>query len=56
MKGLLNGWWSQLKRGINGMHIHVNAKHIPKYLGEFEFRHNRRDCSETMLSELMTSF
>ena len=52
----LEGFWAQLKRGINGTHIHVSAKHLPKYLGEFEFRHNRRDRPTTMLAELMVSF
>ena len=46
----------QLKRGINGTHIHVSAKHLPKCLGEFEFRHNRRNRPETMLDELMLAF
>jgi transposase-like protein len=52
----LEGFWAQLKRGINGTHIHVSAKHLPKYLGEFEFRHNRRNRPETMLTELLLSF
>lgn len=52
----IEGFWAQLKRGINGTHIHVSQKHLPKYLGEFEFRHNRRDRPETMLAELMVSF
>jgi len=52
----LESFWSQLKRGINGTHIHVSGKHLPKYLMEFEFRHNRRDRPETMLGELMVSF
>lgn len=52
----LEGFWAQLKRGINGTHIHVSAKHLSKYLGEFEFRHNRRDRPQTMLAELMLSF
>ncbi len=52
----LEGYWSQLKRGINGTHIHVSAKHLPKYLAEFEFRHNRRHRPATMLSELLVSF
>jgi transposase-like protein len=52
----LEGFWAQLKRGINGTHIHVSAKHLPKYLGEFEFRHNRRHRPETMLTELLLSF
>lgn len=52
----IEGYWAMLKRGINGTHIHVSGKHLPKYLGEFEFRHNRRHRPETMLSELLLSF
>jgi len=52
----IEGFWAQLKRGINGTHIHVSPKHLPKYLGEFEFRHNRRHRPETMLDELLVSF
>ena len=52
----IEGFWANLKRGINGTHIHVSGKHLPKYLGEFEFRHNRRHRPETMLSELMLAF
>lgn len=52
----IEGFWAQLKRSINGTHIHVSGKHLPKYLGEFEYRHNRRHRPETMLAELMVSF
>lgn len=52
----LEGFWAQLKRGINGTHIHVSGKHLPKYLGEFEFRHNRRQVPHLMLDELLTAF
>ncbi|MGB7411573.1 MAG: IS1595 family transposase [Sphingopyxis granuli] len=52
----VEGFWSQLKRGINGTHIHVSRQHLSKYLGEFEFRHNRRHRPSTMIDELLTSF
>lgn len=52
----VEGFWSQLKRSINGTHIHVSRKHLSKYLGEFEFRHNRRAFPHLMLDELMTGF
>ena len=52
----LEGFWSQLKRGINGTHIHVSAKHLPKYLGEFEYRHNMRAAPHLMLDRMMQSF
>lgn len=52
----IEGFWSQLKRGINGTHVMVSGKHLEKYAKEFEYRFNRRQCGETMLSELLSSF
>lgn len=52
----VEGVWSMLKRGINGTHIHISAKHLPKYLGEFEYRWNMREVPHLMLSRLMHSF
>jgi transposase-like protein len=52
----VEGFWSMLKRGINGTHIHVSAKHLPKYLGEFEYRWNMRDVPHLMLDRLLFSF
>jgi transposase-like protein len=52
----LEGFWSMLKRGIGGTHIHVSAKHLPKYLGEFEYRWNMRAVPHLMLDRLMHSF
>jgi transposase-like protein/predicted RNA-binding Zn-ribbon protein involved in translation (DUF1610 family) len=52
----IEGFWSQLKRGINGTHIHVSAKHLPKYLGEFEFRWNMRKEPHLMLDRMLYSF
>jgi transposase len=52
----LEGFWNILKRSISGTHIHVSAKHLPKYLGEFEYRWNMRDVPHLMLDRLMYSF
>lgn len=52
----IEGFWSQLKRSINGTHIHVSGKHLWKYAKEAEYRFNRRDCPQTMLSELLGNF
>jgi transposase len=52
----IEGFWACLKRGINGTHIHVSSKHLPKYLGEFEYRHNMRHLPHLMLDRLMVSF
>jgi transposase-like protein len=52
----IEGFWAQLKRGINGTHIHVSGKHLPKYLGEFEYHYNMRRVPHLMLDRLMISF
>ena len=52
----LEGYWSRLKNSIKGTHIHVSAKHLPKYLGEFEFRFNLRRHPEAMFARLLLSF
>ena len=52
----IEGFWAMLKRGINGTHIHVSSKHLPKYLGEFEYRWNMRQVPHLMLDRLLYSF
>jgi len=52
----VEGFWSQIKRSIRGTHVHVSHKHLPKYLGEFEFRWNLRHAPETMFARLLMSF
>ncbi|RDE05444.1 IS1595 family transposase [Sphingomonas aracearum] len=52
----IEGFWANVKRGINGTHIHVSPQHLPKYLGEFEYRWNMRDQPHLMLDRLMVSF
>lgn len=52
----LEGFWGMLKRGIYGTHISVSGKHLPKYLGEFEFRWNMRHTPHLMLDRLLHSF
>ena len=50
------GFWSRLKNSIKGTHVHVSAKHLPKYLGEFEYRLNMRHHPEAMFARLLLSF
>ncbi|WNJ99419.1 IS1595 family transposase [Thalassospiraceae bacterium LMO-JJ14] len=52
----IEAFWAQLKRGINGTHVHVSRKHLPKYLGEFEFRYNLRKRPDLMLPALLQAF
>ena len=39
----IEGFWSQLKRSINGTYHAVSRKHLPTYLNEFSFRYDHRD-------------
>jgi transposase-like protein len=51
----IDGFWSQLKRSIDGTHHHVSGKHLQKYVDEFSFRYSNRwagDGSPSMF-ELM---
>ncbi len=40
--------WARLKLSIQGTHVHVSKKHLPKHLGEFAFRYNHRDVADQM--------
>jgi len=39
---LLEGFWSQLKRSINGTYHSVSPKYLDSYVSEFVFRYNHR--------------
>jgi len=52
----LEGFWSQLKRGIVGTHIHVSGKHLQRYVGEFAFRYNNRKDPGGMFRTLIGNF
>ena len=52
----IENFWSQLKRMVNGTHIHVSRKHLWKYAKEAEYRFNRRSKPSAMLPELLTTF
>jgi transposase-like protein len=41
------GYFANLKRGINGSYHHVSQKHLHRYLSEFDFRWNARDTSDS---------
>jgi len=54
--GIFTRALSECSRGIRGTHVHVSAKHLSKYLGEFEYRWNMRHVPSLMLDRLMHSF
>lgn len=47
---ILEGFFSQLKRSIDGTHHHVSVEHLGRYLAQFDFlyTHCRRTDSERM--------
>lgn len=40
----VEGYFSILKRGINGTYHHVSQQHLKRYLAEFDFRYNERSA------------
>ena len=50
----IEGFWSQIKRSIDGTHHYVSAKHLQKYADEHAFRYNRRRSSTPMFSHLVS--
>ena len=49
----LEGFWSQLKRGLNGVYHKVSPRHLQKYVDEFVFRYNTRHHTETSRFNLL---
>ncbi len=49
----LEGFWSQLKRSINGTYHFVSPKHLQTYVNEFAYRYNRRNEFKPLFSSLM---
>jgi hypothetical protein len=42
----VEGFFSLLKRGINGTYHHVSTQHLHRYLSEFDFRYNTRKITD----------
>src|SRR5262249_22482302 len=42
----VEGYFGNLKRGINGVYHHVGKQHLHRYLSEFDFRYNSREVSD----------
>lgn len=51
----LEGFWSLLKRGLNGIYHKVNPKHLQRYVDEFVFRYNTRDLNLSERFNLLLS-
>ena len=51
----IEGFWSQMKRSIDGTHHHVSKKHLQNYADEYAFRFNRRHSVMPMFSHLISA-
>ena len=38
----MESFWAMMKRGFHGVYHHMSPKHFPRYIREFEGRHNDR--------------
>jgi len=47
----IEGYWSQLKRGIIGIYHQVSKKHLHRYCDEFTYRYNTRKETESQRFE-----
>jgi transposase-like protein len=50
----IEGFWSLLKRGIEGVDHSVSTKYLQSYCNEYSFRYNRRAGNEPMFTSLLS--
>jgi transposase-like protein len=48
----IEGFWSQLKRSINGTFHHVSRQHLQSYVNEFVYRYNLRGSEQPIFHDL----
>ncbi len=52
----IEGFWSILKRQINGIHHFVSAEHLQRYCNEVSFRYNRKNqTQDERFAEVLTN-
>ena len=49
----IEGFWSQLKRSIDGTYHHVTPQHLQKYVDEYGFRYSHRNDEQAMFKTMM---
>lgn len=49
----IEGFWSQLKRSINGTYHAVSSKYLQRYIDEFSFRYNRRQLEKPIFLDVL---
>jgi len=49
----VEGFWSQLKRSIDGTYHHVTPEHLQEYADEYSFRYNHRKHEQPMFISIL---
>lgn len=49
----IEGFWSQLKRSIQGTYHHVSQKYLQDYVNEFSYRYNMRKEPQALFPEIL---
>jgi transposase-like protein len=49
----VEGFWSQLKRSIDGTYHHVTANHLQEYVDEYSFRYSHRNDEKPMFLTML---
>ena len=49
----IEGFWSALKRGINGVYHAVSQKYLQSYVNEYSFRYNHRKDEKPMFETIL---
>jgi transposase len=49
----VEGFWSQLKRSIDGTYHHVTPEHLQEYADEYSFRYNHRKDEKPMFISML---
>ncbi len=50
----IEGFWSQLKRSIDGTYHSVSPKHLQKYIDEFVYRYNLRKNEQSIFIDMIS--
>jgi len=49
----IEGFWSLLKRSINGVYHSVSGKHLQSYINEYSFRYNHREDNSPLFKTIL---
>ena len=49
----VEGFWSQLKRSIDGTYHHVTPEHLQGYVNEYAFRYSHRKDDQPMFLTML---